>query len=812
MGRGEKSQRIVTYWLVNAALHLLVWSLVGAVVSTGERHSLAAYVLITLSALGLGWTFLVARFGYERGVRPSLLAQLQAWPVILSVAAAYAIVPEVRAALLPLPVVAVMFCSFGMTRPQGARVAAAVALVLGATMLVLSVRDPAVFVPLHELFHFGILAGMLAATAFLTGEAQKLRARLHEQKMEMQLALGKISLIATLDELTDLPNRRHMKELIANEVERNQSVGEALCLVLLDIDFFKNINDSYGHNVGDQVLRSFAERAAAALRATDVISRWGGEEFLLLLPATDQAEADLVLRRLRDEVSALRVDGLPDALTITFSAGMAWLTPGTSVNEAITQADRAMYRSKQQGRNASRVFNSEVDGDVTTYPDLELTQAGGVAGSAPAVDLTDVTILVVEDDELQREAILVLLEELGAGNPLCAHDGQSALTQLANHRGNPVQVVVTDLNMPGMDGIEFIRQLGDSRAAVSVVLMSAVNSVVLKGVEKVAQAHGIALLGVLHKPVRREQLAQVLAGFTCAPPAVAGKRITAFEQYSPDELEQALSNREFEPFFQPKVNLQTGTIRGYEALARWRRPGFGIIPPGSFIGVMEQSELIDALTYAILDKSVAACSQWHKLGLDYGVSINVSVHTLSQADCAQRVLGIVKDHGVNPALVTIEMTESSADATELKTVLANLSRLRINGFGLSIDDYGTGYSSMDRLARIAFTELKIDQSFIAEAHTNASAMAIMQSSVSVAKVLHLVSVAEGVETKAQWELVRSTGCELAQGYFISRPVEASAVPGMALEWLKRIQAGDVPTMDILIDGSESNAMKSSSPR
>ena len=800
MGRGEKSQRIVAYWLVNAALHLLVWSLVGAVVFADQGSVFAACVLIALSAVGLGFTFLVARFGYERGVGPGLLAQLQAWPVILSVVAAYAIVPQVRAALLPLPVVAVMFCSFGMTRPQGAWVAAAVALVFGAVMLGLSVRDPAVFVPLHELFHFGVLAGMLAATAFLTGEFQKLRARLHEQKTEMQLALGKISLIATLDELTDLPNRRHMKELIANEVERNQSVGDALCLVLLDIDFFKNINDSYGHHVGDQVLRSFAERAAAALRATDVISRWGGEEFLLLLPATDQAEADLVLRHLRDEVSTLRVDGLPDALRITFSAGMAWLAPGTSVNEAITQADRAMYWSKQQGRNASRVFISDVDDDEAPHSDLELTQAAGLTASTPAVDLTDVSILVVEDDDLQRDAILVMLEELGARNPLCAHDGQSALAQLANHRGNPVQVVVTDLNMPGMDGIEFIRQLGEARAAVSVVLMSAVNSTVLKGVEKVAQAHEIALLGVLRKPVLLWQLAQVLARLNGAPPVAAGKRITAFEQYSPAELVQALANREFEPFFQPKVNLQTGTIRSYEALARWRRPGFGIIPPGSFIGVMEQSALIDELTYAILDKSVAACSHWHRLGFDFGVSINIAVHTLSQADCAQRVLRIVRDHGVDPALVTIEMTESSADTSELKTVLANLSRLRINGFGLSIDDYGTGYSSMDRLAQIAFTELKIDQSFVAEAHSNASAMAIVQSSVSVAKVLHLVSVAEGVETQAQWDLVRSTGCELAQGYFISRPVEASAVPEMALAWLTRIQAGDVPTMDILIEG------------
>jgi EAL domain-containing protein (putative c-di-GMP-specific phosphodiesterase class I)/CheY-like chemotaxis protein len=644
LGRSEEQQRATAFCLVSAAVQFLALSLVWKIVS-GSARELAAAWLVGASAASLTGFFLLARFRYQRVMPPGLLAKLQAYQLIVAVAAGYAMAPEVRAVLLCSPAMAILFSSFALSRGETARLAAVGAAMLGTTMLVLSISQPEVFVPTQEGFHFGITVVMLGAAVFLAGEFRGLVLQSRAQKAEMMRALARISLLG------------------GPGPDADQATG-----------------------VG------------------------GG--------ASAPARGPLVVTR--------PMDGLE----------------------------------------------------------------GG-----HMVDLSGTKVLVVEDDDLQRDAMIALLEDLGASGPLFAHDGHSALTRLAAP-DHGVQVIVTDLNMPGMDGIEFIRQLGESRAPVSVVLVSAVNSSVLKGVEKVAQAYGIALLGVLQKPVLREQLARVLSRLNASRP-VAPRTGAVFEQCTAGELKQALSNGEFEPFFQAKVNLQTGTIEGYEALSRWRRPGLGIVPPAAFIGVMEASGLIDELTDVILDKSVAACAQWRKLGFDYGVSINVSVLTLSQPDCAQRVLRIVKEHGVDPGCVTIEMTESSADATELKTVLGNLSRLRIHGFGLSIDDYGTGYSSMDRLARIAFTELKIDQSFVAEASTNPSAMAIIRSSVGMANVLQLVSVAEGVETKEHWELVRGIGCELAQGYYISPPVEARAVPRMALEWLKRVQAGEIrTTMDI----------------
>lgn len=823
LGRERKLRRLISYWGLTAALYGWCAALLLLEVAAGHAAALPTQLLIAGAAGGLALSYLLTRFGYELGVRPSMLAKLQGCQLLIATAAAYVIVPPVRAAMLSLPIVALLFCAFTMTRKETACMAAAAMALFAGTMLWAASTRPEVFPPVHEFFHFAVLASLLTATTYLTGEYNKLRSRLRSQRMEMQHALGQISLLATVDELTNLPNRRRMKEIIAHENERCVGAGRELCLILLDIDFFKNINDSFGHTIGDEVLRAFASQASDALRATDVMARWGGEEFLLLLADTDRDAAELVLQRLRAEVRVLVVDALPHALTVTFSAGIAWLTPDTTINDAIAQADRAMYRAKLEGRNTSRVFHPQLDAaspklDPVKVAEIMWTSFNGPiepqhaadddalvfedstcfedADSARGVDLSGLKIMVVDDDDLQREVLLMLLDELHAKEPLYASDGRSALAVLADP-ANSVDVILTDLNMAGMDGIEFMRQLGESGALVSVVLVSAIDATVMKGVEKVADAYGIALLGVLHKPVLKTQLVKVLGCFTSLSRATA-KVAGEAETYPARELELALLNREFEPFFHAKVNLQTGRIEGFEALARWRRPGSGIVGPGAFIGVMEESMLIDALTFAILEESSAACNQWRKQGFDYCVSVNVSVKTLSRPDCAQRLLRIVKEEGLPAGCMTIEVTESSTDARELKTVLANLSRLRINGFGLSIDDYGTGYSSMERLSRIAFTELKIDQSFVSGAHNNVSAMAIMQSSVSVAKVLNLVSVAEGVETKEHWELVRDSGCELAQGYYISQPVDAAAVPAMARSWLERIQSGQVQTMDVLI--------------
>jgi diguanylate cyclase (GGDEF)-like protein len=261
------------------------------------------------------------------------------------------VLPDVRGALLMIMLVVMVFCTFAM-RPRATLGLCAAAIgMLGLTMALLVARDPVTFPQRVELMHFALAACSLLAVTLLTGEMNKLRAGLKAQKQELQAALGQIRTLATVDELTSLANRRYMNEVLANE-ERRQSVPEQpLCIALLDIDFFKNVNDRFGHHGGDNVLRTFAAAARAELRAGDLLARWGGEEFLLLLPDTGVAEALPVLRRMAERVRAVEVPGVDMERDLTFSAGLVERVEDEPFADTISRADGAMYQAKGSGRD-----------------------------------------------------------------------------------------------------------------------------------------------------------------------------------------------------------------------------------------------------------------------------------------------------------------------------------------------------------------------------------------------------------------------------------------------------------------------------
>jgi len=226
--------------------------------------------------------------------------------------------------------------------------------------------------------------------------------------------------------------------------------------------------------------------------------------------------------------------------------------------------------------------------------------------------------------------------------------------------------------------------------------------------------------------------------------------------------------------------VATQRLKGVEALARWRHPVHGLVAPFAFVPLLEQNMLIDELTWLMLRRSAALCRRWREGGLDVSVSVNLSLSSLGDVQLADRVTEIVRGEGLSPNHMMLEITESAA-TTELAKALENLARLRVRGFGLSIDDYGTGYSSMQQLSRIAFTELKIDRAFIANASRDESSRVILASSIDIAHKLNIVAVAEGVETRADWDVLAELGCEQAQGYLIARPMDAAAFE----DWAQR---------------------------
>jgi diguanylate cyclase (GGDEF)-like protein len=380
-----KLRRLINYWAITAVLYLLCVGLLWFEVWVGAVSPPQA---TWLSAGILGGSVLfycLIRASAVLKLTPSQLAFGQAMQAIGCIIAAYAIAAAVRGAVLTLLLVVLVFCAFALTSRRSHQISAFAIFTLGVTMLWLVYRDPQRYTWEVEAVHFVLASSMMVAVVFLTNQFNRLRARLQAQKAELEQqksdlseALYRIEQIARQDDLTLLPNRRHMKELLSNEEKRHSNESRTLCLALLDIDHFKSINDTYGHAAGDEVLYNFAQQAQGILRSADVLARWGGEEFLLLLPNTDQDTAVLVVERVQKNMRDIPLKTADTTLHVTFSAGLAVMSPGETIAEAIRRADKAMYRAKAAGRNTSRRYDPQMEAAISAYEELKASLQHGI--------------------------------------------------------------------------------------------------------------------------------------------------------------------------------------------------------------------------------------------------------------------------------------------------------------------------------------------------------------------------------------------------------------------------------------------------
>jgi EAL domain-containing protein (putative c-di-GMP-specific phosphodiesterase class I) len=393
----------------------------------------------------------------------------------------------------------------------------------------------------------------------------------------------------------------------------------------------------------------------------------------------------------------------------------------------------------------------------------------------PGAAIEELRFLVVEDQGFQLWITGKMLEDLGARYVFSAADGASALQVIAG-REPPIDIIVSDVDMPGMDGMEFMRHLAAEKYSASVILASALEPRLLGGIETMARAYNLRVLGVIPKPVTAKKLEILIAKHDAKP---HHPHAAALPSFSRDDLAEGIRRGEFVPYFQPKVDVLTGVVKGAEALARWKHPTHGMIRPGAFIGAMEANGLMEELTLLMLRQAASECIRWREASVDASVSVNVSATSLGAIQFGNQLHETVVEAGLDARHVVLEVTESPG-APDDGALLENLSRLRMRGFGLSIDDYGTGHSSMERLALAPFTELKIDQSFVRLALTHQPSRAMLESGLEMAKKLRITPVAEGIESRVEWDLILSLGCDLAQGYFVQRPTEANEF----LEWLK----------------------------
>lgn len=399
-------------------------------------------------------------------------------------------------------------------------------------------------------------------------------------------------------------------------------------------------------------------------------------------------------------------------------------------------------------------------------------------------DISATRILILDDDPFILKLLKRMLANLGFSSVSCCENGVDAL-KLLNDAATRPDLILLDLNMPGMDGIEFVRHLVGQKFSGSLILVSGEDERMLQVTEKLVQAHQISILGYLKKPVEPDALRALLMKLAAGP--VYNVQGGSQKNYDAETIRAAIDSGELVNYYQPKVRVATGVVTGVETLVRWHHPVDGMVYPGQFIATAEQYGLIDHLTRTVIRQAFAQAGVWQKSGLELRVAVNVSMDNLTSLDFQDVVVKLAAEAGIPPGKIVLEITESQLMG-DVRISLEILARLRLKRFRLSIDDFGTGHSSLAQLRDIPFDELKIDQGFVHHAAMNETLRAIYDASLALARQLNMEAVAEGVEDREDWELLRRTGCDLAQGNFISRPMPADALAGWIDQWRVRVES------------------------
>ncbi len=298
-------------------------------------------------------SYAMVRWGWTLHFRDPALTVAQMLTGQTMAVVAYMLMHEFRGALIALSVAVTSFGTFSLSRDRQWAMSLYALLTMGSGMLWMSVRDPVNFPPPVEAVHFLILLILQIMAALLGAQFGEMRRRLRARKRELEGALDRIQELANRDSLTGLYNRRYAQELIDHHVHLKDRNHRPLAMALIDLDHFKRVNDEHGHAMGDRVLQAFAQQARQVTRDADIVARWGGEEFLIVMPETSAEGAALLLDRLREALATVCVSEDVPTLRILFSAGIAEHGPGESSDQTLHRADLALYQAKSAGRHRS---------------------------------------------------------------------------------------------------------------------------------------------------------------------------------------------------------------------------------------------------------------------------------------------------------------------------------------------------------------------------------------------------------------------------------------------------------------------------
>ncbi|HDY7525399.1 TPA: EAL domain-containing response regulator [Vibrio vulnificus] len=378
----------------------------------------------------------------------------------------------------------------------------------------------------------------------------------------------------------------------------------------------------------------------------------------------------------------------------------------------------------------------------------------------------DLKILVVDDHPIHLTLMKQQLAKIPNTRVATKQTVASALSTLSDDH---YDFVFCDLDMPHSDGIDLLISLNEQKYAGNVALISALDRPIISAVSAMCENFSFQVLGKISKPYSNNDIQQLLdnAANALKPARKLRRRIDVSDQ----EFLFDLANGRVKNYYQPLVDCRTGDVVGYEALARWLHPIHGMLSPAHFLPIVERCNLSHELFDIVTDNAIRDARY---INQGQRISINADQINIEDGNFSERFIAKCLENRVEPSVFTIEITENTSFSNSV-ALYKNLAKLRLNGVNVSIDDFGTGHSSLEKLSLLPFNELKIDRSFVSEMEIDSKKQKIVNSICGLAKSLNLKIVAEGVEKQSTWNMLKKYNIDVCQGYLFNKPMPIEAI-------------------------------------
>ena len=649
--------------------------------------------------------------------------------------------------------------------------------------------------------------------------------RLEKSKEEISRQNIELVELATRDPLTDLLNRRALFQGLDILLAETQEQSTVLSCIMLDIDFFKSVNDTYGHSTGDKVIQAFSGVLQSEAEQNQLVCRYGGEEFVMILPNTDIVEAMQIAERVRLAIIEYAFEEIAEGLQVTSSLGVASTQKEQSIvsDKLIDQSDQALYVAKQSGRNqviqyiekstenemkdvSQKVLDKPVESHVSSRIDrgekpVEKSSAnlGIYEDSIYTIVLDRLTqaIKLAQRDKKHLAVLSIFVDTIQLTNNALGHGIATKLKKVAFERLSdtfrlsdsiiPAVNFDKNINLSRLSDSEFIAILSgiEVNTDITWALFRMINElavpVEIDGHEIVMTANiGISSyisdgespdILLTHSKMAlvnaREKGRSEFAFYNNEMNIIAKKALQIESQ-----LHLSIEREELYLNFQPIVNLKTGTIEKVETLLRWKHPELGLVPPDIFVDIAEHAGSIKVIGKWIIEKSCRQLQSWQKNGHpNLMMSINLSAVQFYQENIVEDIIEIVKKAGVTPQSIVFELTETAL-LKQYDYISEAIHFLHEEGFQIALDDFGTGYSSLTYLQKFPIDLVKIDRSLMKNFPEDIHSVSIVSGLIGLCHNLGMDIVCEGVEDDAQLSVLVDLMCDEVQGYYLCKPLSS----------------------------------------